>query len=133
MAASSHITKIASGAKAIAREVTPIVSSNKDQARASVLAVYKELQRLAPTFWWDYELHDMPLPVFRAVLKKQFTSNAHLNDVRVIDRKVAECKQHIVGIKYAFYNGDHIRNYLFRENVEARPKDFLSKFLMGKE
>lgn len=50
-------------------------------------------QRLAPTFWWDYELHDMPLPVFRAVLKKQFTNNAHLNDVRVIDRKVAECKQ----------------------------------------
>uniref|UniRef100_A0A914RI89 NADH dehydrogenase [ubiquinone] 1 alpha subcomplex subunit 6 n=1 Tax=Parascaris equorum TaxID=6256 RepID=A0A914RI89_PAREQ len=90
-------------------------------------------QRLAPTFWWDYELHDMPLPVFRAVLKKQFTNNAHLNDVRVIDRKVAECKQHMVGIRNAFYNGDHVRNYLFRENVEPKPKDFLSKFLSGKD
>ncbi|KHN80585.1 hypothetical protein Tcan_10915 [Toxocara canis] len=41
--ATSRITKFASGASAIAREVTPIVSSSREQARASVLAVYKEL------------------------------------------------------------------------------------------
>ena len=35
-------------------------------------------------------------------------------------------------IRYAFYNPDHVRNYLFRENVEAPAKDFLSKFLSGK-
>lgn len=35
----------------------------------------------------------MPLPVFRAALKKQFTNNAHLTDFRVIDRKIAECRQ----------------------------------------
>uniref|UniRef100_A0A7E4ZPV9 WASH_WAHD domain-containing protein n=1 Tax=Panagrellus redivivus TaxID=6233 RepID=A0A7E4ZPV9_PANRE len=90
-------------------------------------------QRLAPKFWHDYDLKDMPLPVFRAVLKKQFTKNAHLNDVRVIDRQVGETKQHIYSINYNFYNKDHVRNFLFRENVEAKPKDFLSRFLSQKE
>uniref|UniRef100_A0A1I7YYQ9 NADH dehydrogenase [ubiquinone] 1 alpha subcomplex subunit 6 n=1 Tax=Steinernema glaseri TaxID=37863 RepID=A0A1I7YYQ9_9BILA len=117
----------------VVRHVVPVKSSSKDQARTSVLAVYKELQRLTPQFWWDYGMHDMPLPVFRAVLKKQFTKNAHLSDLRVIDRKVAETHQHMQSIRYAFYNPDHVRNYLFRENVDAKPKDFLSQFLSGKE
>ncbi|TMS38987.1 hypothetical protein L596_005595 [Steinernema carpocapsae] len=54
---------------------------------------YVKMQRLTPQFWWDYDMQDMPLPVFRAVLKKQFTKNANLTDLRVIDRKVAETHQ----------------------------------------
>ena len=41
--------------------------------------------------------------------------------------------QHMESIRMAYYNPDHVRNYLFAENVEAKPKDFLSKFLNGKE
>lgn len=41
--------------------------------------------------------------------------------------------QHMYAIQYAFYNPDHVRNYLFRENVEPKPKDFLSKFLNGQD
>ncbi|CAJ0582573.1 unnamed protein product, partial [Mesorhabditis spiculigera] len=113
--------------------MTAVKSANKEQARASVLQVYKELQRLTPNFWWDFEMTDMPLPVFRAVLKQQFVKNAHIQDVRIVDRLVGEAHQHIYSIRYAFYNPDHVRNYLFRENVEPKPKDFLSKFLIGKD
>ncbi|KAK6747284.1 hypothetical protein RB195_000474 [Necator americanus] len=109
------------------------VSINKDQARQSVLQVYKELQRMTPNFWWDFGMHDMPMGVFRSVLKQQFMKNAHITDLRIIDRLVGETKQHMYAIRYAFYNPDHVRNYLFRENVEAKPKDFLSKFLSGQE
>ncbi|CAJ0602541.1 unnamed protein product [Cylicocyclus nassatus] len=105
----------------------------KEQARRSVLQVYKDLQRMTPKFWWDFGMHDMPLGVFRSVLKKQFMKNSQITDFRVIDRLVEETKQHMVAIQYAFYNPDHVRNYLFRENVEAKPKDFLSKFLNGQE
>lgn len=38
-------------------------------------------------------MNDMPLGVFRAVIKQQFMKNAHLEDVRVIDRLVGETKQ----------------------------------------
>lgn len=48
-------------------------------------------QRITPTMWFDHQLQDIPLPVFREILKKQFTKNAHINDIRIIDRKVAEC------------------------------------------
>uniref|UniRef100_A0A8R1TTB0 Ubiquinone biosynthesis O-methyltransferase, mitochondrial n=1 Tax=Onchocerca volvulus TaxID=6282 RepID=A0A8R1TTB0_ONCVO len=78
---------------AITREVVPIVSANKTQSRANVLAVYKEMQRYAPELYREFHLEDMPLSVFRAALKKQYTDNAHLTDFRVIDRKIAECRR----------------------------------------
>ncbi|PIO72949.1 complex 1 protein [Teladorsagia circumcincta] len=123
---------IRGGANAV-RQVAPVQSVSKDQARRSVLQVYKDLQRITPTFWWDFGMVDMPLGVFRSVLKQQFMKNAHIDDIRIVDRLVAETRQHMVAIKYAFYNPDHVRNFLFRENVQAKPKDFLSKFLNGQE
>jgi NADH dehydrogenase (ubiquinone) 1 alpha subcomplex subunit 6 len=128
---SSRVAK--AGTEALTRYVSPIISSSSEEARANVLAVYKEIQRLAPTFWFDYDMKDMPLPVFRDVLKKQFVKNAHLTDVRVIDRIVEEAHQHIKSVHFKFYNKDHVRNFLFRENLEPKPKDFLSRFLTQKE
>ncbi|KAI6176022.1 NADH dehydrogenase [ubiquinone] 1 alpha subcomplex subunit 6 [Aphelenchoides bicaudatus] len=89
-------------------------------------------QRLTPNFWYDFYLEDVPLPIFREILKKQFTKNAHIADVRVIDRKVAECYMDIEAIEMRYYNTDHVRNMLFKENIDPKAKDFLSKFLAGK-
>uniref|UniRef100_A0A915PPB8 Ubiquinone biosynthesis O-methyltransferase, mitochondrial n=1 Tax=Setaria digitata TaxID=48799 RepID=A0A915PPB8_9BILA len=50
-------------------------------------------QRYAPEIYREFHFEDMPLSVFRAALKKQYTNNAHLTDFRVIDRKIAECRQ----------------------------------------
>uniref|UniRef100_A0A0N4ZD25 Complex I-B14 n=2 Tax=Parastrongyloides trichosuri TaxID=131310 RepID=A0A0N4ZD25_PARTI len=105
--------------------VAPVVSSSREEARRNVLSIYKEVQRIAPKFWFDYGLQDTPLSVFREVLKKQFLKNKHIQDIRIID--------HLVSIKYAFYNPDHVRNMLFRENIDAKPTDFLSQFLSGKQ
>uniref|UniRef100_A0AC35TVB7 NADH dehydrogenase [ubiquinone] 1 alpha subcomplex subunit 6 n=1 Tax=Rhabditophanes sp. KR3021 TaxID=114890 RepID=A0AC35TVB7_9BILA len=127
----SRISKL--GATTTTKLVAPVISSNSIEARRRVLTVYKELQRLAPKFWFDYGLQDAPLSVFREVLKNQFTKNKHVQDIRVVDRMVEETKQHIVNIRYAFYNPDHVRNMLFRENVEPKSKDFLSNFFSGKQ
>ena len=53
---------------------------------------------MARKFWWDYNMHHMPLGFFRSVLKQQFVKNSHLQDIRVIDRLVGECRQ--VGREY---------------------------------
>lgn len=37
--------------------------------------------------------------------------------------------QHIEAFEWGWYNPDHVRNYLLRENIDPKPKDFLSKFL----
>ncbi|CAG9530428.1 unnamed protein product, partial [Cercopithifilaria johnstoni] len=89
-------------------------------------------QRCAPEIYNKFHLEDMPLSVFRAALKKQYTNNAHLTDFRVIDRKIAECRQVILACQKNWYNSYHLRNVLFRENIEAKPKDFLSTFLRSK-
>ncbi|KAK5968523.1 hypothetical protein GCK32_001091 [Trichostrongylus colubriformis] len=73
--------------------VAPVQSVSKDQARRAVLQVYKDLQRITPTFWWDFGMQDMPLGVFRSVLKQQFIKNAHIDDIRIIDRLVYETRQ----------------------------------------
>ncbi|ETN68697.1 complex 1 protein, partial [Necator americanus] len=80
--------KVVKKAATALRHVTPVQSINKDQARQSVLQVYKELQRMTPNFWWDFGMHDMPMGVFRSVLKQQFMKNAHITDLRIIDRLV---------------------------------------------
>lgn len=56
-------------------------------------------QRYAPKLYKEFHFEDMPLSVFRAALKKQFTNNAHLTDFRIIDRKIAECRQ----VKHLFF------------------------------
>ncbi|KHJ96257.1 complex 1 protein [Oesophagostomum dentatum] len=75
------------------RRVAPVQSISKEQARRAVLQSYKDLQRMTPKFWWDFGMTDMPLGVFRSVLKQQFMKNAHITDLRVIDRLVGETKQ----------------------------------------
>ncbi|VDK84913.1 unnamed protein product [Litomosoides sigmodontis] len=89
-------------------------------------------QRYAPELYKKFNFEDMPLSVFRAALKKQYTNNAHLTDFRIIDRKIAECRQVMLACQKTWYNSYHLRNVLFRENVEAKPKDFLSTFLRSK-
>uniref|UniRef100_A0A0K0F110 Complex I-B14 n=1 Tax=Strongyloides venezuelensis TaxID=75913 RepID=A0A0K0F110_STRVS len=123
---------IRAGGEVSTKLVAPIVSSSKEEARKNVLKVYKEVQRIAPNFWFEYKLVDTPLSVFREVLKNQFLKNKHIQDIRVIDRKVAECRLDLENIKYYYYNPDHVRNMLYRENLDAKPGDFLSKFLSGK-
>ncbi|KAI6198300.1 Complex 1 LYR protein and Methyltransferase type 11 domain containing protein [Aphelenchoides fujianensis] len=112
------------------KSVTPVTSRSAEEARLGRAASLQGA-KITPKFWFDYELQDLPLPVFRNVLKREFTKNAHITDVRIIDRKVGECYKDIESIQWAFYNPDHVRNFLFRENVEPKAKDFLSKFLSG--
>ncbi len=90
-------------------------------------------QKYAPRCWWDHFLNDRPLPDFRFTLKKEFLKNAHLTDIRAIDRLVQKAEVELVNCQRYLNNYDHIKNYLYKENIEPKPTDFLSKFFAGKE
>ncbi|PIO63415.1 hypothetical protein TELCIR_14984, partial [Teladorsagia circumcincta] len=47
---------------------------------------------------------DMPLGVFRSVLKQQFMKNAHIDDIRIVDRLVAETRQRTSDCEAMFPN-----------------------------
>ncbi|CAD5221027.1 unnamed protein product [Bursaphelenchus okinawaensis] len=123
------ITQLEQSLDFLEAKLSRVHSHTANEARLEVLKLYKNFQRITPTFWWDYQLTDYPLPVFREIIKKQFLKNAHVKDLRIIDRKVGEGYKDIESIEWAWYNPDHVRNFLFRENLEPKPKDFLSKFL----
>jgi NADH dehydrogenase (ubiquinone) 1 alpha subcomplex subunit 6 len=121
------------GVEMMKRLVVSITSKSRDEARRQVLAVYKTFQRQVSVMYSKFELQDMTLPAFRAVIKREFLKNGHITDTHVIDRHVYEVHNHLYSIRFDFYNPDHVRNYLFRENVDEKPTDFLSKFLAGNE
>ena len=52
--------------------------------------------------------------------------------VCVIDGGTKESGEKLVEHIRRYYNTDHVRNMLFRENIDPKAKDFLSKFLSGK-
>lgn len=81
---------------AVTRFVRPLQTSDTRSAKITVLGIYKEFQRLTSESWWDFQLTDIPLPVLREAIKKEFTKNGHLKDLRVIDRKVGEARAHLV-------------------------------------
>uniref|UniRef100_A0A914X873 NADH dehydrogenase [ubiquinone] 1 alpha subcomplex subunit 6 n=1 Tax=Plectus sambesii TaxID=2011161 RepID=A0A914X873_9BILA len=121
------------GVELTKREVVPVVSKNPKEARKNVIKIYKEFQRYVPTIWWEQELRDIPLPQFRLAIKNQFMKNAHLTDTRVVDRLVEQAKLDMVNFRMAYYNDVHVRNFLFRENIDPKPADFLSRFFAGKD
>uniref|UniRef100_A0A915EC18 Uncharacterized protein n=1 Tax=Ditylenchus dipsaci TaxID=166011 RepID=A0A915EC18_9BILA len=102
---------------AASKIVKPVSSSNPQQARRNVLAVYKDLQQQTPQLWFQLGMQDIPLPLFRELLKNEFLKNKHIQDVRVIDRKVEETKHHIISTKLGFYNTYVVRNYLFGQGL----------------
>lgn len=95
----------------MAQIVKPVSSASHKEARKAVLRVYKEVAKATPTMWWDLWLQgeiesgwlempgkkfspsDIPLPVFRELLKKQFLKHKDIQDIRIIDRKVRETKE----------------------------------------
>jgi hypothetical protein len=64
--------------RAVTCFVKPITSQDPAAARLSVLHIYKEFQRLIPEMWWDFEFIDIPLPVFREAIKKEFLVGIYL-------------------------------------------------------
>ncbi|VDM16597.1 unnamed protein product [Wuchereria bancrofti] len=76
-----------------------IVWPAKDSISFSIQLFVYFRQRYAPKLYKQFHFDDIPLSVFRAALKKQYINNAHLTDFRVIDRKIAECRQ----VKHFFF------------------------------
>merc|ERR1711973_742323 len=63
------------------RQVKPLLSLDKDEARVRVLALYRAWYRQIPIL---FQYRDMPVTEesLRAKLKEEFLRNAHIKDVR---------------------------------------------------
>merc|ERR1711976_142136 len=120
------------GAVSVTRQVRPLLSVDKNEARHRVLSLYRAWWRQIP-----YTVKDFDIPVSvemaRKTLRQRFEENANVKDIRVIDMLVVKGQQDLKEVVEHWAQPNHIMSKHFREGVVARPKDFMSKFLAGQD
>uniref|UniRef100_G3MSX3 NADH dehydrogenase [ubiquinone] 1 alpha subcomplex subunit 6 n=1 Tax=Amblyomma maculatum TaxID=34609 RepID=G3MSX3_AMBMU len=107
-----------------------------DCARASLFEAWGALAQLFGRFGNLRPLHvkiyDIPVSAeqARAKLREEYLKNKHVRDIRVIDLLVIKGQMELVETLSIFKQKSHVMNY-FKETVNPKPTDFMSKFLSG--
>uniref|UniRef100_A0A1B0CJY0 NADH dehydrogenase [ubiquinone] 1 alpha subcomplex subunit 6 n=1 Tax=Lutzomyia longipalpis TaxID=7200 RepID=A0A1B0CJY0_LUTLO len=111
------------------KQVRPILSVDKTEARRRVFNLYRAWYRQIPYIVMDY---DIPKSVeqCREKLREEFLRNKNVTDIRVIDMLVIKGQMELKESVEIWKQKGHIMRY-FKETQEPKPTDFLSKFFSG--
>ncbi|XP_055692578.1 NADH dehydrogenase [ubiquinone] 1 alpha subcomplex subunit 6 [Lutzomyia longipalpis] len=111
------------------KQVRPILSVDKTEARRRVFNLYRAWYRQIPYIVMDY---DIPKSVeqCREKLREEFLRNKNVTDIRVIDMLVIKGQMELKESVEIWKQKGHIMRY-FKESQEPKPTDFLSKFFSG--
>ena len=113
-------------------QVKPVLSLNREEAHRRVMNLYRAWYRQVP-----YILHQNPqLPVTEKQMydkiRELFYQNRNVTDVRVIDMLVIKGQMELNETVLRFKQENHLMNW-FKETHRPKPKDFISRFLAGKD
>ncbi|XP_043474620.1 NADH dehydrogenase [ubiquinone] 1 alpha subcomplex subunit 6 [Leptopilina heterotoma] len=120
---------MASSVQTVARQVKPILSINDEQARRRVIQLYKTWYRQIPFIVREF---DIPKSVkdCRQKLREEFVKHENIKDIRIIDMLTIKGQMELKETVNKWKNEGALM-YLFKDTVEPKPTDFLSKFLTG--
>jgi len=111
--------------------VKPILSASSVEAKRRVMSLYRAWYRQIP-----YILHNESYPLTekmcRDKLREVFYRNSNVTDTRVIDMMVIKGQMELTETVLKFKQQCHLLKY-FNDTIQPRPKDFISRFLGGKD
>lgn len=113
------------------KQVKPILSLNREEARKRVLSLYKAWFRQLPYIVKQYDIPKSPEQC-RQRLREEFLKHNDIKDIRIVDMLVIKGQMELKETVNIWKQKGHIMAY-FKDTWEPKPKDFLSKFLSGKE
>jgi len=116
-------------ARRVIQQVRPLLSLDREDARRRVFSLYKAWYRSAP---FIVEKYDIPKSIeqCREKLKEEFIKNKDIADVRVIDMLVIKGQMELKETIKIWKQKGHIMRF-WKESLEPKPTDFLSKFMAG--
>ncbi|CAG0917793.1 unnamed protein product [Notodromas monacha] len=118
-----------SKASRLVRNVKPVMSLDRSEARRRVLGLYKAWYRQIPYVVAEYDIPKSKEQC-REKLREQFLQNKDITDIRVIDMLAIKGQMELVETVKMHKQSCHVMAY-FKETVNKRPEDFLSKFYAG--
>ncbi|GFR58839.1 NADH dehydrogenase [ubiquinone] 1 alpha subcomplex subunit 6 [Elysia marginata] len=113
------------------KQVKPLMSVDRTEARRRVLNLYKAWYRQIP-----YVVKDFYLPITvkmgRDKVREMFLKNKYVTDIRTIDMLVIKGQMDLVETANIWKQRNHVMMF-FKDTVNPKPTDFLSKFYEGQD
>ncbi|XP_059175040.1 NADH dehydrogenase [ubiquinone] 1 alpha subcomplex subunit 6-like [Physella acuta] len=113
------------------KQVKPLLSVDRTEARRRVLNLYKAWHRQIPYTVMHFDI-PVTIPQARAKLRELFLKNKHVTDIRAIDMLVIKGQMDLVETTNIWKQANHVMAY-FKDTVNPKPTDFLSKFYEGQD
>ncbi|KAK9703885.1 ndufa6 NADH-ubiquinone oxidoreductase subunit [Basidiobolus ranarum] len=101
-------------------------------ARQRVLGLYRDCQRAAPKIVTLYEL-DFPADVVRAKIREEFEKNRFVNDVGLLDILIFKGQAELRETMMKWKQNSQLMQYFYKDEVDPKATDFLSKFYENRD
>ncbi|CAH8542848.1 unnamed protein product [Schistosoma rodhaini] len=101
----------------------PILSRNHAEARRRVISLYRACHSSV----------DLTVPVLHARLREEFRKNKDIKDLRIIDLLIHRWQNELLEVAHLWKSDTHVMDFFREDYRPEKPKDFLDKFLSGKQ
>lgn len=113
----------------VGSKVRPLLSTTQIDARVRVLGLYKAWIRQATMIPRDYDIPKNEEQI-KEKIRSEFLKHRNVKDIRVIDMLVIKGQMELREVASKFKHKGQIMTY-WKETIEPKPTDFLSKFVSG--